>query len=584
MQRVCISTLHPLNIAMKSIVLISSMAVTVASLAGLVKIDTSALTSRPTQPVSEPAGPPAPSTAAAPIKPAAPTPAPAPVVVSAPAKASEPAPRVSSRSSFAPAVSRVAPAVVSIRVMPETVPVADREPEEERGGGSISPEELETRRSSPSKKPRSSDKDWDDEEVRGGSREYRRQSDDELAADGATGQGSGVVFRADGYILTNHHVIEKAGRIEVTLTDSRQTFQGEVVGSDPQTDIAVIRVKADKLPAAPLGDSALLQAGDWVLAMGSPFGLSRTVTAGIVSTIGRSELNVTDFGSFIQTDAPINPGNSGGPLVDADRGTVIGISTAIFSRTGGNVGIGFAIPIRQALSLAEQIIENGHVRRGGLGVVMETVDADMARALSLPSAEGALVQEVKPGSPAEKAGLHAGDVILSIDGQAVRTHREVRSTVASNAPGRVVSLTIFRDGKKSELKATLGDLSAYDPSIKNGTAAKPTAPEDAAKPLVQGSTLRVQGMTLELSSEAAPAWLSGKTGLVVTAVEAGSLAARKGVKEGAWLIAIAGQPLRSVEEARRLFETHASDIPVLLTLQSESAGRTLVAMPVASVK
>ncbi len=272
--------------------------------------------------------------------------------------------------------------------------------------------------------------------------------------------GSGVIVDArGGFVLTNHHVVKDADEILVTLKD-RRALKAELIGSDPQTDIAVLRVEAPDLKALPLGDSDQLEVGDYVVAIGNPFGLGQTVTLGIVSALGRSGLRLEAYEDFIQTDAPINPGNSGGALVDL-HGQLIGINTAIVAPTGGNVGIGFAIPINMARLAMEQIIEYGEVRRGRLGIVIQDITPDLAKGLRLESLDGALISQVVPGSPAAGAGLEPGDVIRSIDGKEVRGVADLRNEVGLRRIGEEVELQILRRGKKR--KATLAIGPADDP-------------------------------------------------------------------------------------------------------------------------
>ena len=259
------------------------------------------------------------------------------------------------------------------------------------------------------------------------------------------GAGSGFIIRKDGLILTNNHVVENAQDISVTMSD-KQEYKAKLVGRDPKTDLAVIKIdaKAD-LPAAPLGNSAALRVGDWVMAVGNPFGLSNTVTAGIVSAKGRT-IGAGPYDDYIQTDAPINPGNSGGPLFNA-AGEVVGINTAIFSQSGGNVGIGFAVPINQAKALLPELETKGSVSRAWLGVSVQPMTPELARSLNIDKARGALVAEVVDNSPAEKAGIKRGDVIVAYDGKKVDESSSLPALVAASTVGKTVPVEILRDGK-----------------------------------------------------------------------------------------------------------------------------------------
>ena len=267
--------------------------------------------------------------------------------------------------------------------------------------------------------------------------------------------GSGVIVDAPGgYVLTNHHVIENADEILVTLKDGRSA-KAKVLGTDLQTDIAVLQIDVSDLSALPLGDSDRLEVGDYVVAIGNPFGLGQTVTLGIVSALGRSGLGIEAYEDFIQTDAPINPGNSGGALVDL-RGRLIGINTAIVGPTGGSVGIGFAIPINMARHVMDQIVEFGEVRRGQLGVIIQDLTPDLARGLRLKAPEGALIAEVIKGSPAEEAGLEPGDVITGVDGQDVRSVADLRNRIGLKRIGEKVELEALRRGEKRTSTVVIG--------------------------------------------------------------------------------------------------------------------------------
>ena len=268
--------------------------------------------------------------------------------------------------------------------------------------------------------------------------------------------GSGVIFDArSGYIVTNAHVVENATEITVTLEDGRD-LKAEVIGSDAPSDVAVLKVKPDGLAQVPLGDSSKAEVGDFVVAIGNPFGLQHTVTSGIISGLSRSGINPDGYEDFIQTDASINPGNSGGALVNL-RGELIGINTAILSRSGGNIGIGFAIPVNMARSVMDQLIKFGSVKRGQLGVSMYTVTADIAHSLGLASATGALVSQVVEGSPAARAGIRTGDVITTVNGQAVKSNSELRNSIGLLRVGDKVEIGLVRDGRPLRVTAVIAD-------------------------------------------------------------------------------------------------------------------------------
>jgi Do/DeqQ family serine protease len=317
--------------------------------------------------------------------------------------------------------------------------------------------------------------------------------------------GSGVIFDAKaGYIVTNAHVVENASEITVTLQDGRD-LKAEVVGSDEPSDVAVLKVKSDgTLVQIGLGDSAKVEVGDFVLAIGNPFGLQHTVTSGIISGLSRSGINPDGYEDFIQTDASINPGNSGGALVNL-RGELIGINTAILSRSGGNIGIGFAIPVNMAHSVMDQLIKYGSVKRGQLGVSMYTVTPDIAHALGLPNATGALVSQIVDGSPAQKAGIHVNDVITSVNSQQVKSNSELRNSIGLLRVGDKVEIGLLRDGKPLKVTAVITDT----------TATTQTTPVESIHKAFEGATL-------------ADAPDSG--GALVKSVEPGSAAAQSGLR------------------------------------------------------
>ncbi|MHB8938355.1 MAG: Do family serine endopeptidase [Thiobacillus sp.] len=266
--------------------------------------------------------------------------------------------------------------------------------------------------------------------------------------------GSGVIVSANGYILTNHHVVVAADEIQVALANG-QTLPARVVGADPETDLAVLKIDANDLPAITFAQIDSIQVGDWVLAVGNPFGVGQTVTAGIVSALGRSSLGINTFENFIQTDAAINPGNSGGPLVDA-AGNLVGVNSAIYSRTGGSQGIGFAIPVSIARQVMEQIIQSGSVTRGWVGVEVQDMTPELAESFNLKSAEGALIAGVLKSGPADAGGVRPGDILLAVNGNKVSNSATLLNLIAALKPGEVAQLTVLRKEQSLDLKVQVG--------------------------------------------------------------------------------------------------------------------------------
>jgi serine protease Do len=364
--------------------------------------------------------------------------------------------------------------------------------------------------------------------------------------------GSGVIVSADGYILTNNHVVDGASDIEVSLKDKRQ-LNAKVVGTDPRTDIAVLKIPATGLSTVPLGNSSKLHIGDVVLAIGDPFGIGETVTMGIVSATGRRALDIEGPGGyedFIQTDAAINPGNSGGALVNA-RGELIGINTAIISNGGGgNQGIGFAVPVDMARHVMDQILKTGKVTRGYLGVMIQEVTPDLAKAFGLPSAEGALVGDVTPDSPGARAGLQKGDVVVAMNGQPISDFQDLRLRISQSAPSETVKLQVVRNKDKRELTATLGELP-------NETATR-TSPERGERAL--------EGIQVETVTPAIARQLDlalGVRGVVVTQVEPRTASAEAGLMRGDVIQEVNRRPVTDVNEFRAAVR-EAGDKPVLL--------------------
>ena len=326
------------------------------------------------------------------------------------------------------------------------------------------------------------------------------------------GGGSGVIVDADnGYILTNHHVVGEADEIEVSLIDGR-TFEAELVGSDAATDIAVIKVEAEDLAEMPIGDSNDVRVGDFVIAIGSPYGLTHTVTSGIVSALGRTGISRDGYEDFIQTDASINPGNSGGALVNMN-GELIGINSVIISRSGGNVGIGFAVPTEIASSIMGQILDFGEIRRGLLGVNIQTIDPEAAETLGADIEGGAIVTRVFPNSAAEDAGLQVGDIIVSVNDKTVTTGSELRNTIGLLRSGDTVSIRYLRDNKSRSTSAKLGR---------------------AEDQLLSGADIH-PGLA---GASFAPASTSSDSGVEVTNVEEGSPAAQRGLRAGDVITAV----------------------------------------------
>ena len=356
------------------------------------------------------------------------------------------------------------------------------------------------------------------------------------------GLGSGVIVTADGYLLTNHHVVDGADEIRVELSD-RRVLTAKIVGSDPPSDLAVLKIEASNLPVLPLGDSDKVRVGDMALAVGNPLGIGQTVTAGIISAKERTTSGVGDgsFANFIQTDAPINRGNSGGALVNTN-GELIGINSQILSPTGGSIGIGFAIPSNMAKGVMEQLVKGGKVRRGQLGVQIQEVTSDIAASLDLKEVRGVIIGAVTPGSAGERAGLKQGDVITAVGGAAVNDVNSLRNRIASTAPSTDVTLTVVRDGREQQMRATLGEFTQ---------TARREGDESGSEPGGAGASgeatgklgVRVQPLTPEMAREFEVE--PGTQGVAVADVDPNGPAADAGIQRGDVIVQANRQPVRS---------------------------------------
>ena len=361
-------------------------------------------------------------------------------------------------------------------------------------------------------------------------------------------QGSGFIIDSNGYIITNNHVVEGADKVTVKLQDDRQ-FTAKVIGTDKRADVALIKIEADNLSTVPMGDSDKLQVGEWVIAVGNPFGLSHTITAGIVSAKGRNSVGINDYEDFIQTDAAINPGNSGGPLVNLD-GEVVGMNTAIFSKSGGYMGIGFAIPVNMVKSIEKQLKKSGSVTRGYLGVMIQQLTPELADSFGLSQKNGVLVAQVTEDSAAQKAGLKRGDVVVKFDGKEVHEVGHFRNRVAMLAPGTNTEVTVIRNGKKMQLAITIGTL-----------------PEGSMSGGGSGLNLdklgfAVQNITPDMAQKYG--YTAGK-GVMVSNVQPGSVAAMAGMKPGTLILEVNRQPVNNVRELQKYIGDEKGSVLLLIS-------------------
>jgi Do/DeqQ family serine protease len=380
------------------------------------------------------------------------------------------------------------------------------------------------------------------------------------------GLGSGVIITKDGYVLTNYHVIDGAEDLKIEMTNNR-VYAAKVIGADPRSDLAVLKMEAKDLPMLTLGDSDRVRVGDVVLAVGNPLGIGQTVTAGIISAKGRSTgLSDGSFGSFLQTDAPINQGNSGGALVNTSA-ELVGINSQIISPTGGNIGIGFAIPANMARSVAEQLVKSGKVRRGYLGVTVQPITSELAASLGLKEARGVIVSNVEAGSPAERAGIKQGDVIVVINGNQIDDGNSLRNFIASAAPGAEVTMTVLRDGQERQLRATLTELP--------GQTTSGSAPDsDSGGENRLG--MNVTPVTPELAARLG--LRRDAKGLVVTDVDPRGAGADAGAQPGDLIEQVNRQPVRSEGELKAAL-AGAGDRPALLLVNRRGSELYLTLRP-----
>jgi len=368
------------------------------------------------------------------------------------------------------------------------------------------------------------------------------------------GLGSGVIVSPEGYIVTNNHVIDGATNIMVTLSDKRE-FKARLIGTDPKTDVAVLKIDAGTLPSIVLGDSNKVQVGDYALAIGDPFGVGQTVTMGIVSAKGRTHLGIEDYEDFIQTDAPINPGNSGGALIN-DRGELVGMNTAILSHgSEGNQGIGFAVPVNLVRTVMDQLLKNGKVTRAYIGIVPQDMTPAMARAFGDKDLSGALVGDVSPNSPASKAGLQKGDIIVSMNGKPVSDSNDLRMTISMMTPGSKVDLKVTRDGAARNISVTLEELP--------GTQAELRQKGDGTKSSLSG--ISVQDLDADTARQAGvPA---STQGVVVTEINPSSAAADSGLQPGDVIQQVNRQPVKNTADFDRAMRASKDNTLLLVNRQ-----------------
>ncbi|HEX6530734.1 MAG TPA: DegQ family serine endoprotease [Burkholderiales bacterium] len=388
-------------------------------------------------------------------------------------------------------------------------------------------------------------------------RRFMPDSPDRERGPGGLGLGSGFIISEDGYVLTNAHVVAGDGEVTVRLADAKREFKAKVIGADERTDVALLKIEAKGLPTVKLGKSGALQPGEWVAAIGSPFGFENTITAGIVSATGRS-LPAETYVPFIQTDVAVNPGNSGGPLINL-AGEVVGVNSMIYSQTGGYMGVSFAIPIEVALEVTKQLRSEGKVTRGRLGVRIQPMTKELAQSFKLKEADGALIASVEPGSPADKAGLKPGDVVLAFNGQEIDDPNKLPRLVAATKPGQSATLRIWRNGKAEDVKFTAAEL------VAEAKTPKP-APDKATKP-------NRLGLVVSELPAAQRKQLGIEYGLVVESADA----AKTPLRPGDVIVGVGREAFSSLEDFNRLIEEQKQGDTVALLVKR---GEATVYVPV----
>jgi serine protease Do len=459
------------------------------------------------------------------------------------------APVPQSATTYAPVVDKVAPCIVTISTS-RNVRLGDRTDR--------SREDFFRRFFGiPDENEEPADRTPRENAPRSGSERQRRQP---------AGLGSGVIVTAEGHILTNNHVIEGADDIIVTLGNDKHEYKAKKIGGDPDSDIAVLKIDGAGFPAITFTDSEKLRIGDVVLAVGNPFGLTRSVSAGIVSSTGRGNMNgvrMAVYENYIQTDASINPGNSGGALVDI-QGRLVGINTSIFSRSGGNEGIGFAVPSNLARGVMESILKHGRVVRGFLGINLQDLTEDLAAEMKAPNTSGALVTQVYAASPAAKAGIARGDVVVEVDGRKIRDGRDLQLLVAGFSPGTKVSVKALREGKEKLFSIELGELNR-ELASRGGTPAQPDPDPD----VLDGVTVA----DLDAQTRKEFSVPEDVKGALVTQIDPDSPSAEAGIKVGDVIQEVGRQPVTSAEQAVKLSEKVKTEKKVLLLVSSRGAAR-----------